>query len=110
MERRTIDVQVIFRKHLWTLVNRGARTVKNASQHVLRDRKLHARPSEFYMRGLDIDAGCPLKHLHDGLFALNLENLTAASRSIRKRKGHDFVVRGELESIQVQFEDPSSAG
>ena len=102
-ERRTIDVQVILCKYLRALVDRNTRTVENTPQHVLRDRKLHARPGELNVSGLDIDTRRSFEHLHDGLFALNFENLTAASRTVRKRKSHDFVVRGELERVGVQF-------
>jgi hypothetical protein len=76
--RRTVDVQVILCKHLRTLVNRCTGAVENPPQHVLCNRKLHARPSEFHVGGLDIDTRRSFKHLYDGLFALNFENLTAA--------------------------------
>ena len=77
--KRAVYIQVILRKHLRTLVNRGTRAVKNTPQHVLRDWKLHARPSEFHVSGLDIDTRRSFEHLHDRLFALDLKNLTAPS-------------------------------
>ena len=79
VERRTIDIQVILCKHLRTLVDRSTGTIEDTPQHVLRNRKLHARPGEFYVGGLDIDTRSSFEYLHDGLFALNFENLTAAS-------------------------------
>ena len=103
MERRTIYVQIILCEHLRTLVNRNTGTIENTPQHVLCNRKFHARPGEFHVGSLDINARGSFEHLHNRLFALNFENLTAASRTIRKRKSHDFVVRGKLESLGVQF-------
>ena len=62
------------------------------------------------MSGLDIDTRRSFEHLHDSLFALDFEDLTAASRAVRKRKSHDFVVRGELENVGVQFPPKHGGG
>jgi hypothetical protein len=40
--RRTIDIEVVLCKDLWTLINRVARAVEYPSQHVLCHRELHA--------------------------------------------------------------------
>jgi hypothetical protein len=88
----TVDVQVVLGKHLWPVVDRVARAVEDATQHVLCDRKFHGATREFNVGGLDVYAGCALEDLHDGLLPLNLKDLTAAPRSIRKGQSDDLVI------------------
>jgi hypothetical protein len=37
VDRLAVDIQIILRQHLGTLVNRATRTIENTTQHVLRD-------------------------------------------------------------------------
>lgn len=52
VNRLTVDIQVILRQHLGTLVNRPTRTVKDTSQHVLGHTQLQAVAGELDF-GLD---------------------------------------------------------
>lgn len=56
VDRLTIDIQVILRQHLRTLVNRTTRTVKDTSQHVLGHTQLQAVAGE-------LDFGLPVKEM-----------------------------------------------
>ena len=90
--RRTVNVQVILRKHLRTVVNRLTGTVEDTPQHVFCYWELHAATSELDMGGLYVDAGGAFKDLDDRLLALDLKHLTAAFRAIRKGKLYNFIV------------------
>lgn len=80
---RTIDIEIVLGEHLWAIVNRITRTVEYPSQHILGDGKLHATAREFDMSRLYIDTRRSLEDLHDGLLALDFENLSAARCTIR---------------------------
>jgi hypothetical protein len=51
-----VDIKVVLRKHLGTLVDGSARSVKDTAQHVLRYTKLQAVAGEFYFRLSPSDA------------------------------------------------------
>lgn len=114
---RTIDIEVLLRKHLGSLVNRVSTPVEDASEHVLRHRQLHAAPRELYVRRLDVDSGRALEHLHDRLAARDFEHLAPANGSVGKSEldaargalvgrvrtsGEDehLVVGGELDVVE----------
>lgn len=90
--RRTVNVQVILRKHLRAVVNGLTGTVEDTTQHVLCDRELHAAAGELNVGGLDIDARCAFEDLNDRFLALNLKHLTAALRAIGKSKLYNLIV------------------
>jgi hypothetical protein len=46
VDRATVDVEVILSKHLGALVDGLSRSIEDTAQHILRDTKLQAVPSE----------------------------------------------------------------
>ncbi len=105
----TVDIQIILSKDLGAIVDRVAGTVENSTQHVLSNRELHAAASELDVRGLDIDAGCSLEDLHDGLLSLDFEDLSSTRCAIRKCQLDNFIVRRKLYSSSMAFPDKSTA-
>jgi hypothetical protein len=93
---RTINIQVIFRKHLRPIIDRIPRAIENAAQHILRNRKLHGASSKLNVCCLDVHTSSSLKYLYNGFFPLNLKNLTTAFRAVRKRQLNDFIIGREL--------------
>jgi hypothetical protein len=92
----TVDVQVVLREDLGTIVNRVPGAVEYPAQHVLCDGELHRAAGELDVRRLDVDARRALEDLHDRLLTLHLEHLTTTLGAIRQRQRDDLVVRRKL--------------
>jgi hypothetical protein len=84
--RSTIDVEILLRKDLGSLVDGVTTAVEDSAEHVLGDGELHAAACELDMGCLDVDARRALKNLHDGLATRDLEDLPTADCSIGKRE------------------------
>ena len=85
VDRRAVDVQVVLRKHLGSLVDSSSAAVEDAAQHVLADAQLQAVARELDFGLLHVDAGRALEDLHHGAAAACFEDLTTALSAIRER-------------------------
>lgn len=95
-QEHAIDVKVVFSEHLRAVIDRIPRTVEDATQHVLRNRKFHAASCELDMCRLDVYARSPLKHLDNSLLPLHFKDLATPFGSVWQRELHNFIVRSEL--------------
>ena len=90
--KRTIDIQIILREYLGSLVNGVPRPVEYSSKHVLSDGKFHAAASEFDVRCLHIHTRRTLEYLDNGLLSLNFEDLATTFRTVREGELNDLIV------------------
>jgi hypothetical protein len=95
-EKRTVNIQVVFCKHLGTLVDGIARPIEYPSKHIFCDREFHAAPGEFDMCRLDVHARCAFEYLDNGLLTLDFKNLATTFRAVGEGELNDFVIRGKL--------------
>lgn len=91
-KRRTIDVEIVFREDLRSVIYGISRAIEDSAQHIFRHRKLHAAPCELDMGRFHVHTRGAFEHLHDRLLSLNLENLPTAFGPIRQRELHDFII------------------
>ena len=67
----TIDIKIILRKDLRSLIDWVAAAVEYPSEHVFSDGQLHAAASELDMRRLHVHTRCALEDLHNRLLSLH---------------------------------------
>lgn len=97
---RTVDVEVLLSQDARTLVDRLARAVEDAAQHVLADGDAEGVAAKLDARLAGINARRALKDLHDGALARHFEHLASALGAIRQGQRDDLVELGELDIVK----------
>jgi hypothetical protein len=80
----TVDVEVVFSEDLGSLVDRVSGSVKDSTEHVLRDGELHGGTRELDVGGLDVDSRGSFENLHS-FRARQRRNATSEEGSQRER-------------------------
>merc|ERR1719343_1829535 len=89
VQRGTINVQKFFCQHDGTFINRLSRAIESTTHEVVGDGHFQRVASELNMAILVINVAGAFEHLNDGLFLVDLENLSLTYRAVRKIDVHD---------------------
>lgn len=110
----TVDVEIIFGKDLWSIIDRVTTTVEHSPKHIFGHSQLHGRSGKGDSSRLGVYTRSPFEHLigercsrgyathlDDSLLSANFKHLTTPDSAIRESELNDFVVGRELHWLAV---------
>ena len=78
IHRRSVNVKALFRNDVRSAVNGAAESVKNSSEHILGNSKLHLSAEETHLAFGKIDSDRRLKKLNKSVFSVNFKHAATA--------------------------------